>query len=232
MKAKLHRSYSDFKLETAFEIPAHGFISIYGRSGSGKSSLLRCIAGLDRAKGFFHLRGTIWQDDSQKIFIPTHQRKVGYVSQEPALFSHLTVRENLNFGYQLTPVNERTVGFDETVTMMGLESLLSRKTEKLSGGEKQRVAIARALLSSPVLLLMDEPISALDYISKKEILPYFRSLREKLKIPVFYVSHDLPEVMKLCDSMLLMDEGKIIDQGTISEVVSRHLEESHLNYEG
>ena len=222
LKGVFKHQYQNCLLDISFEMPAQGFIAIYGRSGSGKSSLLRLIAGLDRAKaGSLWINDQCWQDDEQKIFIPTHERKIGFVSQEPSLFSHLNVRKNLDFGYQRLHRDEQKIHPDEIISFLELEPLLERKTEKLSGGEKQRVALGRALLSSPQVLLLDEPLSALDYISKKEILPYLRALKDRFQLPILYVSHDLPEVVKLCETMLLLDSGRSIDYGLTKEVISR-----------
>lgn len=205
----------DFTLNISFEVPSTGFIGVYGRSGSGKSTLLRCIAGLTPALGSFRIGEAVWQDTSKNIFIPTHLRKVGMVMQSPFLFPHLNVRSNLEFSYHLT--KKHTIQWDEVIHTFELEKLLNRGIGKLSGGEIQRIAIARALLSSPSVLLLDEPLSALDTESKTEILPYFIKTKEQFNIPGFYVSHDLSEIEKLCETQLM------IQSGTLKSVISKNL---------
>jgi len=222
IKGKFKNRYRDFSIDLSFDLTGNGITAIYGRSGSGKSSLLRLLAGLDRAKvGYLTMNAECWQDSEKNIFVPTHERKIGFVSQDPSLFTHLNVRKNIEFGYARVSSGERKINFDEVVSFFGLETLLQRYTEKLSGGEKQRVAIARALLSSPQILLLDEPLSALDYISKKEILPYLGALTNRFQMPILYVSHDLPEVAKLCKHMLLLDAGRAVDYGKTREVITR-----------
>jgi molybdate transport system ATP-binding protein len=213
---------SHFQLKIRFNIPSHGITALIGPSGSGKTTLLRCIAGLERTRpGFLQVHGQCWQDESRQIFLPTHQRPLGYVFQEPSLFPHLTVQKNLEYGFRRTPPTQRQVSFDEAVTLLGVAPLLARQPDRLSGGERQRVAIARALLTSPKLLLMDEPLAALDTQSKTEILPYLEKLHEKLSIPILYVSHSLPEVMRLADYLLVMEQGQLMAQGPLLEVLTR-----------
>lgn len=212
----------DFKLSVNFDTPPTGVTALFGHSGSGKTTLLRCIAGLERADiGQLYFKQTCWQDSSRHYFMPPHQRPLGYVFQEASLFPHLSVRKNLEYGMRRTPTAERRVVFSEAVDLLGVAPLLNRKPDKLSGGERQRVAIARALLTSPRLLLMDEPMAALDSHSKADILPYLEKLHEELSIPVLYISHSLPEVMKLADHIFLMKDGQIIAAGPLQEVVAR-----------
>ncbi len=210
----------DFVLDAAFEVPPRGVTALFGPSGSGKSTLLRCIAGLERAAGLLHVNGEVWQDDTR--FVPTHHRKLGYVFQEACLFAHLSVRANLEYGYKRILPNERKVQFEQVVEWLGLGELLKRRdTDNLSGGERQRVAIGRALLTSPRILLMDEPLSALDTASKQEILPYLERLHRELDIPVFYVSHALDEVARLADHVLLLQKGCVIASGALQEILAR-----------
>ena len=225
-----HLIQGDFSLDLKFNIPSHGVTAIFGASGSGKTTLLRCIAGLERAKlGYLKVNEHCWQDESKEFFLPTHQRPIGYVFQEASLFSHLSVKKNLEYGLQRTQLIKRKVILDEVIELLGINYLLKRNPNRLSGGEKQRVAIARALLTSPKLLLMDEPMAALDDSSKAEILPYLERLHAELSIPILYITHTVAEVMRLADNILLIDKGKLIGSGTLSEVLTRlDLPLSHL----
>lgn len=192
----------DFQLEVDVEIPDTGITGVFGESGSGKTSLLRCIAGLEHNDG-----------------LPVHKRNVGFVFQDPGLFPHLTVRGNITYGEKRAATNR--VERDAVVEMLGLGDLLDRKPGTLSGGEAQRVAIAAALLRSPDLVLMDEPLAALDRRRKDELLPYFDRLRDELSVPVIYVSHDIEEVSRLCDHLVLLEGGKVAASGNLFEVLSR-----------
>ncbi len=211
---------TDFQLNVQFELPSHGVTALFGHSGSGKTTILRCIAGLERCKdGFFQFNEAIWQQD--KTFIATHKRPIGYVFQEASLFPHLSVQQNLKYGLQRTPLKHRKIVFEEVINLLGIERFLHRNPVHLSGGERQRVAIARALLTSPLLLLMDEPLAALDANSKAEILPYLEKLHAELSIPVLYITHSLTEVMKLADYILMLEHGKIIAEGALLTVLTR-----------
>lgn len=216
----LRISLGGFTLLADLEIPGEGVTAIFGPSGSGKTTLLRVIAGLDRKEGcFLSVGGEVWQDGS--VFVPPHQRSVGYVFQEPDLFPHLKVRGNLEYGMKRSPAERRSVALDEFVELLGISGLLDRRTDELSGGERQRVAIARALAASPRILLMDEPLSSLDSALKLEILPYLDRLHTELKIPVIYVSHSADEVARLADRIVLLEEGSVIAYGPISETLTR-----------
>ncbi|BBI99387.1 molybdenum import ATP-binding protein ModC [Ferrigenium kumadai] len=209
-----------FVLDAAFDAPATGVTALFGPSGSGKTTLLRCIAGLERAQGSLHVNGETWQDDT--TFMPVHQRPLGYVFQEASLFPHLSVRANLEYGYKRIPVAERRVPLEQVVEWLGLSRLIERgDPAQLSGGERQRVAIGRALLTSPRVLLMDEPLSALDTASKQEILPYLERLHRELNIPVLYVSHALDEVARLADHLVLLEKGTVIASGALGETLAR-----------
>ncbi len=211
-----------FELSVKFAIPAKGVTALFGHSGSGKTTLMRCIAGLEKAKrGQLFFNNVCWQDSDSKLFMPTYCRPLGYVFQEASLFPHLSVQKNLLYGMKRTPKAEQRVVFDEAVALLGVEPLLQRKPDRLSGGERQRVGIARALLTSPRLLLMDEPMAALDANSKAEILPYLEKLHNELSIPVLYITHALPEVMKLADYMIMMKAGKILAEGELHSVLER-----------
>jgi molybdate transport system ATP-binding protein len=181
---------------------------------------LRCIAGLERtARAQIEFNGELWQDDGR--FLPTHRRAVGYVFQESSLFPHLDVRGNLEFGLRRVPLPQRRLGFDEAVALLDLSALLRHRAPRLSGGERQRVAIARALLTSPQLLLMDEPLSNLDQSSKAEILPHLERLRDSLAIPIIYVSHALGEVMRLADHLVLLEAGRVRAAGPLQQLLAR-----------
>lgn len=230
-------SRPDFQLQVECEFPDHGITALFGRSGSGKTTVLRCIAGLERvAHASVRFNGEVWQDERQ--FLPTHQRPLGYVFQESSLFAHLDVRGNLEYGLRRVPAAQRRIGFDQAVRYMGLESLLTHRADQLSGGQRQRVAIARALLTSPQLLLMDEPLSSLDLVSRAEILPHLERLHDELSIPIVYVSHEIGEVMRIADHIALLEAGHIRAFGSIHEMLTRpdlplaHLEEAGSIFDG
>ncbi len=210
-----------FALDAAFTVPATGVTALFGPSGCGKTTVLRCVAGLHRlGEGFCTICGDVWQD--RTTFRPAHKRPIGYVFQEASLFSHLSVRRNLLFGSprrrQISSAAE--THFNDVIDLLGLAGLLGRSPQNLSGGERQRVAIGRALLSEPKLLLMDEPLSALDRQTKDEILPFLERLHASLSLPVIYVSHDIAEVERLADNLVLMQAGRVIAAGRFSEVLS------------
>lgn len=209
-------------LNVDLRLPAKGVTAVLGRSGAGKTTLLRSVAGLDRnARGKVLLRGETWQDDSKGIFLPTWRRSLGYVFQEPSLLAHLSVRKNIEFGLIRRLAGDGSVDFDETVQLLGLESLLERAPSTLSGGEKQRVAMARALASGPQLLLMDEPLAALDEQSKAEILPFLDRVRQQSDLPMLYVSHSIEEVVRLADHAVVLDAGRVTATGDIHELMAR-----------
>jgi len=211
----------DFSLDIAFEAPLRGVTAIFGPSGCGKTTLLRAIAGLGRLSGRLSVDGAVWQDSARGVFLEPHRRAVGYVFQGESLFAHLSVRENLLFGARRAAAGEGALKLDQVVQLLGIGHLLNRDPQTLSGGERQRVAIGRALLSQPRLLLMDEPLSALDEIAKGDILPYLEGLHESLSIPILYVSHDISEVARLADRMIVMGNGRKITEGRIEEVMER-----------
>ena len=196
----------DFELHVDVNIPAKGVTGIFGESGSGKTTLLRCIAGLE----------ALAADDPP---VSPHRRGVGYVFQEPQLFPHLSVRGNIEFGLRRTaaPLLDQA----QVVQMLGLGNLLDRRPAALSGGESQRVAIAAVLLRSPQLILMDEPLASLDQRRKDELLPYLDRLHDELSIPMIYVSHSIDEVSRLCDHLLLIEEGRIVASGELHEMLAR-----------
>ena len=217
--ARFTLRYSGFALDVDLALPGRGVTAIFGASGSGKTTLLRCIAGLEFTEGQLRVNGDTWQDSAGRV--PAHRRPLGYVFQEASLFPHLTVRANLEYGMQRLPAGERKVGMAHALDLLGIAPLLERRPQGLSGGERQRVAIARALLTSPKLLLMDEPLAALDLPRKQEILPYLERLHDALDIPVLYVSHAPDEVARLADHLVLMDAGKAVATGPIGETLAR-----------
>ncbi|WP_019342032.1 molybdenum ABC transporter ATP-binding protein [Stutzerimonas stutzeri] len=220
--ARLHLGHPGFTLDVDVELPGRGVTALFGPSGSGKTSCLRCIAGLERSNtGTLMVNGESWQDSSRQLFVPPYQRPIGYVFQDANLFAHLSVRANLEFGMKRIPARDRRVAWDQAVELLGIEHLLERMPERLSGGERQRVGIARALLTSPRLLLMDEPLAALDVKRKQEILPYLERLHDELDIPLLYVSHAPDEVARLADHLVLLDEGKVVAQGALHETLAR-----------
>jgi molybdate transport system ATP-binding protein len=205
-----------FDLDARFEAPLGGVTALFGASGSGKTTVLRAIAGLERLEGRCMLGKLTWQDATH--FVPTHKRGVGYVFQEASLFSHLSVRGNLNYGLRRAP-GRKAIGFDAVVQLLDIWKLLDRAPDRLSGGERQRVSLGRALLSQPQLLLLDEPLSALDRGAKDEILPYFEALHQALKLPIMLVSHDISEVERLADHMLVMAGGRVTASGPLNELL-------------
>lgn len=207
-----------FELNAQFEVPARGVTAVFGPSGCGKTAVMRCVAGLNRLRdGFCAVAGDVWQD--AQSFRPVHDRPIGYVFQEPSLFPHLSVHRNLKYGHPVA-ANKGAIKFDEVVDLLGIGQLLDRSPRNLSGGERQRVAIGRALLSQPKLLLMDEPLSALDQMTKDEILPYLERLHEALELPVLYVSHDMAEIERLADQLVLMNSGRVLAAGPIGQLQS------------
>lgn len=218
--ARFQQSFADgFSLDVDLRLPNRGISAIYGASGSGKTTLLRCIAGLQRASsGFLSLNTVVWQDDHR--FVPTHERALGYVFQEASLFSHLNVQGNLDFAYRRSRL--RDAGYmSKVIEMMGIDDLLKRSTTALSGGERQRVAIARALLARPKLLLLDEPLAALDTSRRQDILPYLERLHEEFSAPVLYVSHSLDEITRLADQLVVLDNGRVLANDPLASVLTR-----------
>ena len=214
--------YDDFVLDVDLALPAKGVTVLYGQSGSGKTTLLRCLAGLVHAPGgVLNVDGEQWQ--GVELFVPTHKRPIGYVFQEPSLFEHLTVEGNLNYAQKrvdLADPSDSVLSSNEVIELLGIENLMQRKPNQLSGGEKQRVAIARALFSQPELLLMDEPLASLDTQRKREILPYLEKLRLELKIPIVYVTHSIDELSRLADWVVVLDQGRVVANGSLADVLT------------
>ena len=219
IECKIKVQLESFMLDANFSIPDRGITVVFGPSGSGKTTLLRAIAGLEKSdKGFLKIGDSVWQKGEN--FLPTHKRQIGYVFQDAALFDHLDVKGNLNF------VIKRAIGLKEDFiesihNLLEIKTLLNRKTTQLSGGERQRVAIARALLTNPKILLLDEPLSALDLKRKNEILPYLDSIHNDLEIPILYVTHSQDEMSRLADHLLLIEDGNIVGSGPVNDMLTR-----------
>ena len=221
MRAKVERG-SAFTLDVDLQLPGRGITALFGPSGCGKTTLLRAVAGLVRpAPGRVVVNGDVWQDDAASVWRPTHRRPLGVVFQEASLFDHLNVQRNLDFGRRRVPASERRVSLEQAIDLLGIAPLLPRNPGSLSGGERQRVAIARALATSPRLLLMDEPLAALDAARKAELLPYFERLQRELDMPVLYVTHSLDEVARLASEVVLMQAGRTVAQGPTAQLMTR-----------
>src|SRR5437588_4669038 len=221
LKVDIEHNLADFLLDIHFRAD-RGLIALFGRSGAGKTSVVNAIAGLLRPRrGRIVIDGSVLLDTEQGIYLPTHRRRVGYVFQEGRLFPHLTVRQNLLFGRWFTPKRERNIGLDQVLDLLGVGHLLDRRPGALSGGEKQRVAIGRALLTSPRLLLLDEPLASLDDTRKDDILPFIERLRDQAEVPIVYVSHSLAEVARLATTVVVMNEGKAVASGDPEDILGR-----------
>jgi molybdate transport system ATP-binding protein len=220
LRARLDRG--DFSLQVDVQLPGKGVTALLGPSGSGKTTCLRVLAGLEpQATGTVSVLGDVWQDSALGVFQAVHRRPLGYVFQEASLFDHLNVQDNIRYGFQRTPAAQRRHGWDHALELLGIGHLLARRPHELSGGERQRVAIARALATSPRLLLMDEPLAALDTARKAEILPWLEQLHQRLDIPVVYVTHSSDEVARLADHVVLLEQGKAVAQGPVAELMTR-----------
>jgi molybdate transport system ATP-binding protein len=222
LEVDVKRAFPGFRLEVRFEAGPGGITALFGRSGAGKTTLVNLLAGLDRPEaGRIAVNGEVMFDKDAGIEVPPERRRLGYVFQEDRLFPHLSVHGNLVYGMRLVPPAERRVDFRQVVDLLGIGHLLQRRPRRLSGGEKQRVAIGRALLTSPRMLLMDEPLASLDAGRRAEILPFIESLRDDLKMPVVYVSHNMEEVIRLADWVVLLSDGQAAAVGPVEQVMSR-----------
>lgn len=219
--ASLRLQRSGFVLDVQLAIPSQGVTALVGPSGCGKTTVLRALAGLQRVAGRVAIDGELWQDDTTGRFVPTHQRSLGYVIQESALFPHLDVRGNLHYGRKRSAGESHRIALDSVVELLGIGHLLARSPATLSGGERQRVAIARALATGPRLLLMDEPLAALDPARKAEILPYLEQLHRELSLPIVYVTHAMDEAARLADHLVLLREGRVEAAGPLGELMAR-----------
>lgn len=210
-----HR-HGEFALDVRAAIPLEGVTGLFGPSGGGKTTLLRVIAGLEpAARGRVSCNGEIWQQDVPRVFIPPHQRRIGYVFQESRLFDHLSVEDNLRYGLRR---RSGPILYDDVVGILDLSALLTRHPASLSGGEQQRVAIGRALLSQPHLLLLDEPMSALDLPRKREILAYLDRIPVRFQVPIIHVTHAVDEIARLARHVLVLAQGRVIRAGGVAEI--------------
>ncbi len=222
LEVAVAKRLSAFEIDAEFSCATDGIVALFGRSGAGKTSLVNMLAGLLRPdSGRIKIEGVTVFDSSRGLDLPPERRRIGYVFQEGRLFPHMTVRGNLTYGLRRAPAHERRIQLDQIVHLLGLEALLGRRPHDLSGGEKQRVALGRALLANPRLLLMDEPLAGLDQARKDEVLPFIERLRDELTIPIVYVSHAMPEIVRLADTMVLMSNGRVEAVGPLEEVTSR-----------
>ncbi len=210
-----------FALSAAFTAPAAGVTALFGRSGAGKTTVIQAVAGVVRPDaGRIVVGGETFFDSARDIDLPIEQRRVGYVFQDARLFPHMSVARNLRYGERRAHTLSRPVRFEAVVDLLGIGPLLTRRPHTLSGGERQRVAIGRALLAQPRLLLMDEPLAALDAARKAEILPYLERLRDEVRLPILYVSHSIDEVMRLADLMVVLADGQQLACGPLVDVMA------------
>lgn len=222
LEISLRHRFAGFSLDAAFDAPTPGVTAIFGPSGCGKSTLLSAVAGLLRPdEGRLVVNGSVLFDSATRQFVPAERRRCGVVFQDARLFPHLSVETNLRYGLRRAPRDAKGPDMEEVTALLGIEHLLSRRPAALSGGEKQRVALGRALLSRPALLLMDEPLAALDGGRKAEVLPYLSRLRQRLSIPVVYVTHALDEVDRLADTLVLMEAGRVLAYGAVEALSAR-----------
>ncbi len=222
LRLSVSKRWEGFELRAQLDAPTPGIVALFGRSGCGKTTLINIISGLLKPdEGRVELDGVVLTDTHERVAIPVERRRIGYVFQDSRLFPHLGVLANLRYGLRRAPKGSRSIGLDEVLALLGLEPLLGRRPYQLSGGERQRVALGRALLSQPRLLLLDEPLAALDAARREEVLPYLEGLRDKLSIPMVYVSHQLEEVLRLATHVALMKAGQIVAAGALSDISLR-----------
>jgi molybdate transport system ATP-binding protein len=222
LEVEVHKQLREFKLDLAFKAPQASVVALFGPSGCGKSTAINLIAGLlEPDRGRVNIAGQVLFDSAMAIRLHAEQRRIGYVFQDARLFPHLTIKHNLQYGLQRAPRDDRRIKFESIVELLGVGALLQRRPHQLSGGEKQRVAIGRALLSQPRLLLLDEPLASLDIARRDEVLPYLERLRDFLRIPMVYVSHQFEEVLRLATHVVLMDRGQSLAEGDLP-TISRH----------
>ena len=222
IELRLRLARDAFTLDVDVRVPAQGVTAVSGPSGSGKTTLLRCVAGLERAdEARVIVAGAAWDDSARGLFLPPWQRPLGYVFQEASLFDHLDVRGNLAFAARRAGAAGAGIDVPGLVRLLGIVDLLGRRPYQLSGGERQRVAIARALATQPRILLLDEPLAAVDAARRQEILPWLERLRDGLRIPMLYVTHSGEEVARLADHLVLLDAGRVRAAGPLEETLAR-----------
>jgi molybdate transport system ATP-binding protein len=216
----VRHAFKAFTLDAAFRIARPGVTALFGPSGSGKTTLVNAVAGIFRPKdGRIVVDDRVLLDTASGTFVPARARRTGTVFQDSRLFPHMSVENNLRFGWRRSPGRASASEFDHVLDLLGLRPLLTRRPAKLSGGEKSRVALGRALLASPSLLLLDEPLAALDAARKAEILPYLERLRDETKLPMIYVTHSLDEVARLADDIIMLKDGRVTAQGRVFDVL-------------
>ncbi|MDE3114827.1 MAG: molybdenum ABC transporter ATP-binding protein [Pseudomonadota bacterium] len=216
----LRHRFGGFTLDAAFAVPEARVTALFGPSGAGKSTIVAALAGLLRPdEGRISLNGRMLLDTAAGLFVRPEARRVGVVFQDARLFPHMSVMANLRFGWRRAPVKAEQAQIDHAIALLGLDHLLERRPGALSGGEKGRVALGRALLSSPEMLLLDEPLAALDAARKAEILPYLERLRDEARMPMLYVSHSLDEVTRMADRVILLKQGKVTAEGTVFDLL-------------
>ncbi|MDZ4142101.1 MAG: molybdenum ABC transporter ATP-binding protein [Methylotenera sp.] len=220
MELRFHHQRQSFTLDIDATLPDHGAVGVYGASGAGKSTLLAMMAGfIQPDTGRFTIAGECLFDSAQSINVPVHQRRIGMVFQDSRLFPHLTVRDNLHYGFNLLATKARRFDLPKIVELLEIGQLLTQKPHQLSGGEKQRVALGRALLASPRLLLLDEPLASLDVRLKRQILPFLRRIKDETHTPMIYVSHAIDEILYLTSQIAMLDNGKILASGPFNQVI-------------
>ena len=221
IRVRLSLPRGSFDLAVDLQLPGRGVTALFGPSGSGKTSVLRCVAGLERAPGGeVRVDGQAWQDDRAGVYLPTWRRSLGYVFQEASLFEHLDVRGNLAFGLKRARANPGVRALESAIALLGIGELLDRPVDGLSGGERQRVAIARALVTTPSLLLLDEPLASIDHARRLEILPWLERIRDEAGIPMLYVTHSVDELLRLADHVVMLDRGRVRASGALEQVLS------------
>ncbi len=232
MEVEITHQQGNFKIDAAFQGAKSGVTALYGPSGAGKTSIVNIMSGLLRPDaGRIVVNDFCLFDSKRHINLPPEKRRIGYVFQDGRLLPHLSVRANLNYGRQLTPAKRRFVKFDQVVELLGIGHLLHRKPANLSGGEKQRVAIGRALLTSPAMLLMDEPLASLDAARKTEVLPFIMRLGREFSIPILYVSHAMDEILNLATRMVMLQEGRVLAAGKLEDLLSQSNLQSHFGHD-
>jgi len=221
IRIQLQLEREDFHLDVDMTVPGQGITVLFGASGSGKTTVLRCVAGLEtQAQGCVQVGQNVWLSSASRVHVPAHQRPVGYVFQEASLFEHLDVRQNLTFGLRRVKQAHAARLLNDAVTLLGIAHLMTRRIDGLSGGERQRVAIARALATQPQVLLLDEPLAALDPGRKRDVFPWLERLRDELRIPMIYVTHSVDELTRLGDHLVVMDQGRVQLSGPVTETMS------------
>ena len=222
IKFDVHKQLGKFSISAKFETESRGVVALFGQSGAGKTSIINMFAGLlIPDSGSIEIDGRTIFDSEKNINIKTEQRRIGYVFQEARLFPHMTVKGNLFYGRRNSPSDGHEINFDQAVQSLGIGHLLNQKPITLSGGEQQRVALGRALLANPDILLMDEPLASLDTPRKSEILPFIEMMRDQFDVPIIYVTHAIDEIIRLADTLVLLDDGGVTAVGTVEELTSR-----------